>query len=97
MGIFFQSNSAPPPFQNWLTLIAACAIASCVSELLLVTSKSSDEEKGNFLARVKCPSRDLPLVLTDNCKISIMMGIYNPYVHKSEKTMYKLMFNNNIN
>ena len=28
-----------------LTLVAASAIASCVSELLHVTSKSSDEEK----------------------------------------------------
>ena len=56
---------------NRLTVVAASTIASCVSELLHVTSKSSDEEKENFLARVKCPSCDLPLVLTDKCKISI--------------------------
>ena len=40
------------PFKQ-LTLVAASAIASCVSELLHVTSKSSDEEKENFLARVE--------------------------------------------
>ena len=64
------------PFKR-LTLVAASAIASCVSELLHVTSKSSDEEKENFLARVEW----LPVTfrthvthsLTDKCKISIMM------------------------
>ena len=53
----------------------ASTIASCVSELLHVTSKSSDEEKEKFLAWVKCPSRDLPLSRTDKCKISIMIAL----------------------
>ena len=56
----FRSNSVRAALLKRLTLVAASAIASCVSELLHVTSKSSDEEKKKFLARVKCPSRDLP-------------------------------------
>ena len=40
------------PFQV-ATLVAACTIASCVSGLPYVTSKSSDEEKQKFLTRVE--------------------------------------------
>ena len=40
------------PFQA-ASLVAASAIASCVSGLPHVTSKSSDEEKQKFLARVE--------------------------------------------
>ena len=48
----FQFNSAHRPFQA-AALVAANAIASCVSGLPHITSKSSDEEeKENFLARV---------------------------------------------
>ena len=36
-----------------LTLVAASVIDSCVSWLLHVTSKSSEEEKEKFLARVE--------------------------------------------
>ena len=50
-------------------------IASCVSGLSHVTSKSSDAEKVNFLAWIEW----LPVTFlshhgqTDKCKISIMM------------------------
>ena len=52
---FPRSNSAPPhvSLEAAQTLVAASAIASCVSGLPHVTSKSSDEEKQKFLARVK--------------------------------------------
>ena len=71
----WQAPLTPAALSKWLTVVAASTIASCVSELLHVTSKSSNEEKETFLARVKCPSRDLPLVLTDKCKISIMIVV----------------------
>ena len=52
---FPRSNSAPPhvSLEAAQTLVAASAIASCVSGLPHVTSKSSDEEKQKFLARVE--------------------------------------------
>ena len=43
----------PAALLKRLTLVAASAIASCVSGLLHVTSKSSDEEKEKCLARVE--------------------------------------------
>ena len=55
----------------------ASAIASCVSGLPHVSSKSSDEEKEMFLARVEwlpVTSRSHgQMSQTDKCKISIMM------------------------
>ena len=52
---FPRSNSALPhvSLEAAQTLVAASAIASCVSGLPHVTSKSSDEEKQKFLARVE--------------------------------------------
>ena len=46
----FQSNS---PFSSGLLYSTASAIASCVSALLHISSKSSDQEKEMFLARVE--------------------------------------------
>ena len=59
------------PFKAAYLIVAASTIASCVSELVHVTSKSSDEEKEKLLARIECPSRDLPLSWTDKCKIIV--------------------------
>ena len=51
--LFGIAQFCPAALLKRLTLVAASAIASCVSELLHVTSKSSDEEKENFLAQVE--------------------------------------------
>ena len=73
----FRSNSVPPPFFKCLTLVCASAIASCVNGLPLVTSKSSDEEKENFLAWVEwLPVTSQTHGQTDKCKISIMMAVF---------------------
>ena len=48
----FDLKFCPAALLKRLTLVAASTIASCVSELLHVTSKSSDEEKEKVLARV---------------------------------------------
>ena len=75
---FPRSNSAPLPVSLGAaqTLVAASAIASCISELPHATSKSSYEEKQKFLARVEwLPVTSRSYVThsqTDNCKISIM-------------------------
>ena len=72
---FPRSNSAPLPVSLGAaqTLVAASAIASCISGLPHATSKSSYEE---FLARVEwLPVTSRSYVThsqTDNCKISIM-------------------------
>ena len=60
-------------------MYTASAIASCVSALPSVSSKSSDEEKEMFLAQVeRLPVTSRSHVMdrqTDKCKISIMMMI----------------------
>ena len=55
-----------------LTLVAASTIVSSVSELLHVTSKSSDEGEEKCLALVKCPSRDLPLSQTSQTNVRLV-------------------------
>ena len=80
---FPRSNSAPQPvsLEAAQTLVAASAIASCISGLPHATSKSSYEEKQKFLARVEWlpvtsrsyVTHSLTHSQTDNCKISIMI------------------------
>ena len=55
VSLLFDTDLILPrrPFKAAYFTVAASAIASCVSELLHVTSKSSDEEKEKFLARVE--------------------------------------------
>ena len=73
------------PLLKRLTLVGASTIASCVSELVDITSKSSGEENEMFLARIEW----LPVTSrshtgtsrTDKCKISIMIAII--HIHAS--------------
>ena len=84
---FLRSNSAPPhvSLEAAQTLVAASAIASCVSGLPHVKSKSSDEEKQKFLARVEwLPVTSRSYVThsqSDNCKISLVIYVHIPYIH----------------
>ena len=60
-------------FLKQLTLVAAGAIASCVSGLSVVVSqfKSSDAEKEHFLESLSVTSRSY--AHTDNYNLSIMI------------------------
>ena len=85
-----QSDSAPPPFKvAYFSLWLVPLLYSCVSWLLHVTSKSSNEEKEKFqLARVEwLPVTSRSYVthsLTDNCKIS------KDYMHKRKYSDHQI-------